>query len=526
VTVRSRHELSERWLRYEARNGVVKTFFNHDGDIEALSEFLFEALEMSDANASDSSQPVYRVLDSFLTTLFTQSDERLIRGFTDKLIKRARNAPLQILLANPDGEFARARTRSLGRTTDTRKELTKGLRFLLESLAGNYENLFSDPDDARDLSYEAVLDIINSRRDATRVEIRLLDMMPSGPMFIFPPVMVYGRFCAGVNSNVNPWNLLVEDKECDGKGLFGVYTKEFTYLWTNARMSASSTPSASPSLPADDGCDIALICALQTPELAKVFDVVGSEQWASYPRRWDDVTPYSIMTFRSRRGTQLRVIAAATNQMGMPTAAVLATKMILRFKPRLVAHVGIAAGLDRKKQKFGDVLAAEETVDHGAGKDDTLPRGFRPDNRSIPIDPGLKARLQRWVNSRPEVLGDVLNGWPDKPPHPALNLHLGRLASGAAVVINPKTVERVTKQSRNMLGIDMEAYGVHVACREALSPGPLFLCMKSVSDFANQRKNDRWRHYAAYTAAQVCHRFLYDEWEDLFPSAAGRTNRG
>lgn len=41
-----------------------------------------------------------------------------------------------------------------------------------------------------------------------------------------------------------------------------------------------------------------------------------------------------------------------------------------------------------------------------------------------------------------------------------------------------------------------------------------FLCFKSICDFATD-KGDDWQHYAAYTAAEVCYRFLIEEWEAL-----------
>jgi nucleoside phosphorylase len=77
--------------------------------------------------------------------------------------------------------------------------------------------------------------------------------------------------------------------------------------------------------------------------------------------------------------------------MGMPASAVLATKMIRRFHPKLVAMVGIAAGAKSEKQGFGDVLAPDSTFDYGAGKltsRDGKPH-LEPDPDAIPIFPRL-----------------------------------------------------------------------------------------------------------------------------------------
>jgi nucleoside phosphorylase len=92
-----------------------------------------------------------------------------------------------------------------------------------------------------------------------------------------------------------------------------------------------------------------------------------------------------------------------------------------------------------------------------------------------------------------------------------------RLGSGAAVVAARETVEATQEHWRKLIGIEMEAYGVHHASQIAVHPAPLFLCMKSISDFAGPDKNDAFQDYAAFIAAQLCHLFLTEEWDNLFP---------
>ncbi|MEZ4403535.1 MAG: hypothetical protein R3B06_26160 [Kofleriaceae bacterium] len=52
---------------------------------------------------------------------------------------------------------------------------------------------------------------------------------------------------------------------------------------------------------------------------------------------------------------------------------------------------------------------------------------------------------------------------------------------------------------------------------EVAEPSPMFLCVKSVCDFAED-KSDDWQEYAAFTAAQFFWEFLAAEWGALFPS--------
>lgn len=66
-------------------------------------------------------------------------------------------------------------------------------------------------------------------------------------------------------------------------------------------------------------------------------------------------------------------------------------------------------------------------------------------------------------------------------------------------------VERILKQNRNLLGIEMEAYGVLYAATHATKPRPKVFVAKSVCDFADEQKNDQYQDYAAYTSAK----FIY-----------------
>jgi nucleoside phosphorylase len=264
-----------------------------------------------------------------------------------------------------------------------------------------------------------------------------------------------------------------------------------------------------------DSYDVAIICALRNPELEHVTRT-GKDGWQDLPSSSDDPNSYSSTTYVTERGKRLRVIAGSPTQMGMPASAILTTKMILRFKPKIVVMVGIAAGAKSGEQHFGDVLAPDCTFDYGSGKvrlDDSVIR-FAPDPNPVNISARLRDRLKAWSSARTQ-LDEIYRDWPARKPRWVLNLHVGTLASGSAVVDARAPVEEIASHWRKLMGIEMEAYGVHLACHMAVEPSPMFLCMKSICDFAD-KKDDSWQEYAAYTASQLCHRFLTAEWENLF----------
>ena len=264
--------------------------------------------------------------------------------------------------------------------------------------------------------------------------------------------------------------------------------------------------------------DLAIVCALHTPELQKVFSSFKAE-WSEVPASANDPGTYHRAEIATLKGSSLSVVAGAPVHMGLTASAVMATKLILRFRPRLVAMVGIAAGVRRDRQGFGDVLAAEHTFDYGAGKltMEGQKLEFLPDPKPHSIHPRLLARLKEWERSRRE-LDAIQSAWPARSPQTRLTLHIGPLASGAAVVDTPKPVAELVRHWRKLIGLEMEAYAVHASTIYAADPQPMYLCLKSICDFA-QDKDDDWQDYASYTAAELACRFVTSEWENLFPES-------
>ncbi len=261
--------------------------------------------------------------------------------------------------------------------------------------------------------------------------------------------------------------------------------------------------------------DIAIICALRAPELQAVLRT-GTGQWSTHPQLDGDPSDYRAGQWLTTSGDTLSVIAAAPSQMGMPASAVLATKMIMTFRPRLVAMIGIAAGAKASSQGYGDILAPNVFFDYGSGRLEEDDGGLilAPDPTPINTLPIIVSRLKDW-ESHPERLATMRADWSAAPPPTALSLHVGPLGSGAAVVAATSRVEEVKEHWRKLIGLEMEAYGVGLACQETLMPPVPYLCMKAVCDFADAAKADNWQHYAAYTAARTAEFFISQEWDRI-----------
>ena len=192
-------------------------------------------------------------------------------------------------------------------------------------------------------------------------------------------------------------------------------------------------------------------------------------------------------------------MAAATN---------LTQSIIYHFKPFYIIMVGIAAGIGDGKN-LGDIIAATEVWNYSSGKyitDENGKLAFSPDPKHIILHPNMESVLKRDYSAE---LYNIRKGWNEDIPTD-LKLVLGPLACGAAVVGNSEIVDDMIKQhSRKTVGLDMESYGVFYATNYGLDSGTIPICLKSISDFADEKKGDGYQKYAAYTSAEFA-RYLIE----------------
>lgn len=99
---------------------------------------------------------------------------------------------------------------------------------------------------------------------------------------------------------------------------------------------------ATGSTEADFGTDVGIVCALEQPEFEALATALGG------PNAWTVVgSPrfphvYRETALETSAGKKLRVVATTSTSMGLTAAAIATTHLILQFRPRLVAMVGIA----------------------------------------------------------------------------------------------------------------------------------------------------------------------------------------
>lgn len=265
--------------------------------------------------------------------------------------------------------------------------------------------------------------------------------------------------------------------------------------------------------------DIGIVCALENPELAAVINVLGG------PSKWAEVgDARHTHIYREGRlpmvdGTALRVVATTSTSMGLTAAAIATTHLVLQFRPRLVAMIGIAAGTRSGDKQFGDVLVADPSVDYNSGKVVAANgiREFQPDPYPIGLNPRLRSVLQKY-RGRHLLFDEIRRRWTGRVPNKPNSLHVGPVGAADQVIDDESRILEIQKNWRKLIGVEMETYGVYRAVHESPEPKPRVASFKAVCDFAAE-KSDSWQEYAAFMAAEFAIEFLKREWGGLWPNA-------
>lgn len=250
--------------------------------------------------------------------------------------------------------------------------------------------------------------------------------------------------------------------------------------------------------PRNSDAGLAIVCALPLE-----LDAVRRLPWGWEPTRVaGDATVYYRGRYPGSRG-ETTVYAASAPRMGMVASAVLATKLAHHFRPEVLAMTGIAAGV-RGRVNLGDVVVADPAWDWGNGKwvlrDNQAE--FEPSPHQLGLHPTLRTAFGLLAEDW-STLGTIQATWSgDSPPHP-LRILASPMASGASVLADGVTTQRIVAQHRKVLAIEMEAYAVMVAADEIPEPRPRCCVLKAIVDFADGEKSDSYQRYGAYASAEV-----------------------
>jgi nucleoside phosphorylase len=261
------------------------------------------------------------------------------------------------------------------------------------------------------------------------------------------------------------------------------------YMISNAKVSAP-----------DYGVDIVIVCALATPELGEVLGLPW--HWSDSPRWLDDTTYVRDGHFVLEGGRKVNVAATSAPRMGMVTTAILSAKLISLLRPRIIVMCGICAGV-RNKVKLGDVLLADPAWDFQSGKrvKDEGNSSFSMAPHQLPVAAIVRTCVQQLQTDRSSLAAMSASFGSDIPG--ISQLIVGPVASGSAVLADGEVIQEIKAQHRELIGVEMEAYGLYAAAEAASTPKPKAFALKAVCDFADPDKVDGTQKYASFASANV-----------------------
>lgn len=264
-----------------------------------------------------------------------------------------------------------------------------------------------------------------------------------------------------------------------------------------------------------DQFDIAIVTALFQTEFEALLNLPLT--YKGY-RLQNDSSDYRATYIGTKR-----VLIATDNKMGMSEACALSSKIIAKFSPTHLFMCGICGGVKDNEKDFGDILIATTTWNYDSGKRKYNKKKkqtvFEPDPKQVELDQNLINDVNDLMRNM-DLFKEIYESFnkikkTDLMPHRAPQVFLGPLASGSAVLADEREVAKIRQAHRKLVGIDMETYGVMYAAKSfCYNQKTLAMSVKSISDFADKQKSDRYRNYAAYTSANFVYRFIIEKLQD------------
>ena len=186
----------------------------------------------------------------------------------------------------------------------------------------------------------------------------------------------------------------------------------------------------------------------------------------------------------------VHVACGDMGSIGRASSTITTSDAITECKPKIVIMVGIAFGVDKKKQKIGDVLVSERVIMYEPqrmGKVETIYRSKE--------GPASSLLINRFQNT---------NDWKFKIAGRFAEINIGAVLTGEKLIDNPIKKQELVKQYQTAIGGEMEGGGIYSACDGRVDH---WIMVKAVCDYAdgnkgkNKKKNQQ---IAAESAVGLC----------------------
>jgi nucleoside phosphorylase len=209
---------------------------------------------------------------------------------------------------------------------------------------------------------------------------------------------------------------------------------------------------------------------------------------------------------------EMRFVTCACPEVGNAASAMTATKASILFRPRIMIMTGICAGIEAD---IGDIVVAETSLHYESGKYTESEGGqavFLQQPKYQPASPKIIEAIKRFKIDRADAIGAIVGEWRGAPTVGKFpEVHIGPVASGAAVIENNSIVEKLVFRDRKLVGLEMESYGMYLTGEHSVSLPCEYIVIKGACDKARPPKTNGYQKYAAYLSAMFTYRFLEHE---------------
>lgn len=248
-----------------------------------------------------------------------------------------------------------------------------------------------------------------------------------------------------------------------------------------------------------------LILTVKTIEFDAVIDALGLDrsQIKSSKSRVELRDSMRIREDKSYEIVVLRLREQKDNPMAAHTASALATWNV---------HIAILVGIAGAAQKAGDVLIGDVII---ATKVWNLDGGKLVGDRTQKQSDSVECHKDLLAKQE-----DMTEAWDvrlqaERPPEIARNPkpHRGDIALSTMVLAAAVERDKVKDTQRSVIAIDMESYGFSTAITQSEKP-PMHFVIRGVSDYADEKKIDKYQPYAAESAAKYLYYLLHNHFLD------------
>lgn len=246
------------WLAFRASNGIVEVnFFPEeppDDEIaqERLENFIKYGLSLSTQNKDpkNAQRADFRLLDTSMSDSSRILKEIFKRALQIQQLDRDRGK-INILLADPESNFARTRAKSISGSEDEeqyffrpRQKTCEGLRtiakkvnWFLNQLPEFKDSTPKNPEERRDAELDEeideLLDYIDECGQNCGLKLLFYSEVPSGPMYFVQNILIQGRYCSGFSATKLPWMAIINNPKCDND-FYDIFSDEFQRIWDNS----------------------------------------------------------------------------------------------------------------------------------------------------------------------------------------------------------------------------------------------------------------------------------------------------